>query len=189
MSKERIIKDAPLKNLRLTVTLTYLLFIYSTLSIVRPIAESLRSNGFLAPTVSILFVLFTLAALGWRYATTSRKKMIWRILLLIALLTIALCLSGLPEERVHFVTYGLAGWLICWSIEARPGKLLSSRTGWIIACLLVWLAGGVDELIQWWLPVRVFDVRDIMFNGVAGMMGVAVFATGSRHREDSQKTG
>ncbi|MBW1751335.1 MAG: VanZ family protein, partial [Deltaproteobacteria bacterium] len=51
-----------------------------------------------------------------------------------------------------------------------------------------WLAGGVDELIQWWLPVRVFDVRDIIFNGVAGMLGVALFATGSLKSAPSTST-
>ncbi len=180
MSKVHIIKKSPSCNLRLAITLSYLFLIYSTLAIVRPIAEMLRSSGFLIPTISVLFALFTLMTLGWRYATTPRNTMICRVFLLVALLAVALGLSGLPEERVHFITYGLAGWLICWCIEARPKKPLITKNGWLIACLLVWLAGGVDELIQWWLPVRVFDVRDIMFNGVAGMMGVALFSTGCR---------
>jgi VanZ family protein len=107
--------------------------------------------------------------------------MLVRVVLITSLLLIALFMPGLPEERLHFLTYGLLGWLICWSIEAmeKNENSLWSRTGWLLPCLLVWLAGGIDELIQWWLPVRVFDVRDIVFNGVAGMLGIATFATGS----------
>ena len=106
--------------------------------------------------------------------------MIQRGVLITSLLAIALFMDGLPEERLHFLTYGLLGWLICWSVEAGESDSLWAKTGWLLPCLLVWLAGGIDELIQWWLPVRVFEVRDILINGVAGMLGIALFATGSR---------
>lgn len=113
--------------------------------------------------------------------------MLLRVVLITSLLLIALFMPGLPEERLHFLTYGLLGWLICWSVEAMEENenSLWSRSGWLLPCLLVWLAGGIDELIQWWLPVRVFDVRDIVFNGVAGVLGIALFATGSRESAPS----
>ena len=144
-------------------------------------AEQLRTAGFLRATVTLLFVVFTVLALRWRYATTGRNQIRLRVVLITSLLLIALFMPGLPEERLHFLTYGLLGWLICWSVEAMEENenSLWSKTGWLLPCLLVWLAGGIDELIQWWLPVRVFDVRDIVFNGVAGMLGIAIFATGS----------
>ncbi len=106
--------------------------------------------------------------------------MILRYVLITSLLLVALFMQGLPEERLHFLTYGLLGWLICWSVEAMDKKSIWHTAGWLFPCLLVWLAGAVDELIQWWLPVRVFDVRDIVFNGTAGMLGIGLFATGSR---------
>ena len=176
--------------MRWALTLSYLLFIYATLGVVRPVAEQLRSAGFLRPTVTLLFVVFSLMALSWRYATTGRNRMLLRVVLITSLLLIALFMPGLPEERLHFVTYGLLGWLICWSVEAMEENenSLWSRTGWLLPCLLVWLAGGIDELIQWWLPVRVFDIRDIIFNGVAGMLGIATFATGSRKSAPSTST-
>jgi hypothetical protein len=127
-------------------------------------------------------VVFSVLALRWRYATTGRKEMLLRVVLITSLLLIALFMPGLPEERLHFLTYGLLGWLICWSVEVMKENenSLWSKNGWLLPCLLVWLAGGIDELIQWWLPVRVFDVRDIIFNGVAGMLGIATFATGNQ---------
>ncbi len=162
---------------RWLITLAYLLLIYTTLSVVRPIAEYLRSAGLLRVTVTLLFAVGTLAALLWKYKEAGKNRMILRSLLLTVLAVIALYLPGLPEERLHFLTYGLLGWLICWSL--RSTGLMSPRL-WLTALILVWLAGGIDELIQWFLPNRVFDVRDILFNGTAGMMGIAIFATGSR---------
>ncbi len=164
-------------NLRWIPTLAYLLLIYATLGVVRPLAEQLRSASILRWTVLLLFAGGTLAAVLWRYKEAGRKRITVRIVLLSLLALIALFLPGLPEERLHFLTYGLLGWMICWSLE--PGKPMSVRL-WLAALILVWLAGGVDELIQLKLPSRVFDLRDILFNGTAGMLGIALFATGGR---------
>jgi hypothetical protein len=176
-------------KLRITLTVAYLLCIYTTLGIARPIAEYLRSTGILLPTIIALFSSCMPFALFWRYRMISQKNFFLRILLIITLLCCAFLISALPEERLHFLTYGLAGWLICWSLEARrlafskallKSPFLHQILIWLIPCLLVWIAGGVDEMIQWWLPNRVFDIRDIVFNGTAGMVGVALFGTGGQ---------
>jgi VanZ family protein len=135
-------------------------------------------------------------ALFWRYRAITQKQFILRIFLIIFLLCSAFLISALPEERLHFLTYGLAGWLLCWSLEAwlvkiysaKPSEKMNLLMAWLLPCFLVWLAGGVDELIQWWLPNRVFDIRDIIFNGTAGMTGIALFATGSRKSKENSAT-
>ena len=175
-------------TLRIALPLAYLLCIYCTLGIARPIVEYLRSAGVLLPTVIVLFTVCTPLALFWRYRTITRTRFLLRILLIICLLGAAFTTATLPEERLHFLTYGLAGWLICWSLETTPlFSIPPSQKNrfliWLIPCLLVWVAGGIDELIQWWLPNRVFDVRDIIFNATAGTTGIALFATGSEFTE------
>ena len=180
-------------RLRITLTVAYLLCVYTTLGIARPLAEYLRSTGILLPTIIALFSGSLPLALFWRYKTITRARFLLRILLIITLLCCAFLISALPEERLHFLTYGLAGWLISWSLEITPafsntpqkGKLQHQLLIWLVPCLLVWIAGGVDEMIQWWLPNRVFDIRDIVFNGTAGMVGVALFGTG---RQKSAET-
>lgn len=185
-------KTIPAK-LRITLTAAYLLCIYTTLSIARPVAEYLRTAGTLLPTIVLLFGSSTPLALIWRYNVISRKQFFLRISLIIALLYTAFLIPALPEERLHFLTYGLLGWLICWSLEPASQYITHSSKknkiilGYLLPCLLVWLAGGIDELIQWWLPVRVFDVRDIIFNAVAGTVGIALFGTG-RNDDIQQKT-
>lgn len=175
---------------RIALTVAYLFCIYSTLGIARPIAEHLRSAGLLFPTLIVLFCGCLPLALLWRYRIISRTRFLLRMLLIIALLCTAFSISALPEERLHFLTYGLAGWLICWSLETTPLFPALSRKhrllNCLLPCLLVWLAGGIDELIQWWLPNRVFDIRDIIFNASAGITGIALFATGAFSRSSGQ---
>lgn len=169
--------------MRIAITAAYLLSIYSTLSIARPIAEYLRTASILLPTVICFFGGLTPFVLFWRYATINRNQFFLRISLILLLLCTTFLVEANPEERLHFLIYGLLGWLFCWCLESASQNVTNASIKnkiimWIYPCLLVWLAGGIDELIQWWLPTRVFDVRDIMFNGVAGMMGIAIFATG-----------
>jgi hypothetical protein len=166
--------------MRISISLGYLLLIYSTLGIARPIAEFLRSAGLLKLTVILLFCSATLLLTVWRYRIAGTKRRIIRLCLTGILLGIAATVEALPEERLHFITYGLLGWMVCWSFENIQQPARPILRHWIIPCLLVWLAGTVDELIQWWLPMRVFDVRDIVFNAVAAMNGIALFATGRK---------
>ncbi len=35
---------------------------------------------------------------------------------------------------------------------------------------IVFVFGAVDEVIQWILPNRIFDIRDILINGIAGIL-------------------
>ncbi|MCI5143304.1 MAG: hypothetical protein D3909_16575, partial [Candidatus Electrothrix sp. ATG1] len=145
-------KTAIANKLRITLTLVYLLCIYTTLSIARPIAEFLRTTGILLPTVIFLFAGFTPIALFWRYKQISRMQFLVRIILLLTLVCLAVLISALPEERLHFLTYGLAGWLTCWSLEKDATATTSSQqhkmiTSWLLPCLLVWLAGSIDEFI------------------------------------------
>lgn len=178
-------------KLRITLTLAYILCIYGTLGIARPIAEYLRSTEILLPVIIALFVGSLPFILFWRYRAITRKQFLLRFFLIIFLLCSAFLISALPEERLHFLTYGLAGWLICWSVEEGSHFPASSANDttliheWILPCLLVWFAGSIDELIQWWLPNRVFDIRDILFNGISGITGVALFATGRKHQEET----
>ncbi len=143
-------------------------------------AEQLRTAGLLRISVILLFTACTFLALGWRYRTSSKGRLTLRLALIALLTAVALFMKGLPEERLHFLTYGLLGWMICWSLESGQQNRLRGAAGWLFAGVLVWLAGGIDECIQWWLPGRVFDIRDILFNGIAGMLGISLFATGIR---------
>jgi len=44
----------------------------------------------------------------------------------------------------------------------------------IISVFIIFLAGAVDEIIQYFLPNRVGDIRDVFFNFVGGLLGLWV---------------
>ncbi len=159
------------KRWRRSITAIYLFCLYASLGIARSVAEYLRTQNLLRLTVSALFSLVLPAVLLWRFSVTGRQRMLRRVMLLLILLAAAFILSHTPEERLHFLTYGLLGWLFSWTLEEQQVSLF-----WPL--LFVWLAGTGDELIQGLLPNRVFDLRDILFNGIAGAAGIAIFATG-----------
>jgi VanZ family protein len=44
--------------------------------------------------------------------------------------------------------------------------------GIIATCCLITLIGVVDEIIQWFLPNRVGDMRDVAMNSFGGLSGL-----------------
>lgn len=70
-----------------------------------------------------------------------------------------------PEERLHFVEYGILGILAFKAFGKGFKKVM-------IAILFVLLIGTLDEIIQFILPNRVGDIRDVIFNAIGGSLGV-----------------
>jgi len=70
---------------------------------------------------------------------------------------------GQPEEAVHFLEYGVLGILLYRAFEDR----VPDPTVYVAATLTGLLAGTVDEFIQWLVPGRFWDFRDIVLNGGA----------------------
>lgn len=70
-----------------------------------------------------------------------------------------------PEERIHFIEYGILGVLVFKALGKGFKKI-------IIAILFILLTGTLDEIIQFILPNRVGDIRDIIFNVIGGSLGV-----------------
>jgi len=72
-----------------------------------------------------------------------------------------------PEERMHFLQYGLIALLARRALAgARP------VLQYALAVLLAALFGLGDELIQGALPDRVYDPRDVLVNGVAAALAL-----------------
>ena len=74
-------------------------------------------------------------------------------------------------ERIHFPEYGIAAW-ISWRAVA---PLLRSVPGrYTAAAAVASLIGIGDEVLQIFVPGRVFDPRDIIANVVAVMLALAL---------------
>ncbi len=149
-----------------------ILLIYSTLYIVRFITMFLRERGLLSLTIyTMTAVFFLLVALY----VLRLKPPILSILLLIPILGaygVLFLKMKIPVERIHLLEYGLLGFMLTGVLNDRwragrsaGGALAGAAT-----------AGYVDEAIQYFLPNRVYDLRDVGFNALAGFSGIVVFA-------------
>lgn len=70
-------------------------------------------------------------------------------------------LMGQPEEAVHFVEYGVLGVLLFRAL--RPH--INNPGVFVAAALIGTIVGTVDEIIQWTVPDRYWDFRDLVLNG------------------------
>jgi hypothetical protein len=80
--------------------------------------------------------------------------------------------TGNPEvdavERVHFIEYGVLAYLFyaAWRPLGDPGSF-------ILPVLAAAIVGTLDEWLQWFVPIRVGEVRDVVLNFVAIACGLA----------------
>ena len=104
---------------------------------------------------------------------------------IIAVYLIVFARMAIPEERSHLIEYSVLALLIFEALRERKASgqtVLSNPCVWPFGKTLWWSGGlaflisssiGVlDEVVQFFIPGRVFDVRDIVFNVLASAMAV-----------------
>lgn len=72
-------------------------------------------------------------------------------------------------EKIHLVMYFVLGLLLFKSVIPLVRSPLWAYLAVAVLCFIV---GAADEAVQYFLPSRVFDVRDIIFNTAGGMLAV-----------------
>jgi hypothetical protein len=81
-----------------------------------------------------------------------------------------------PEEAIHFLEYGFLGLLIFRALSHR----LRDAGIYLAAVLVGSLIGAADEFVQWLVPRRFFDFRDIGLNCYALILMQVAMAKGVR---------
>lgn len=151
---------------------------YTTLGKVRILTEWLRERSLLVPTLVLLFgtALWVIVRFLVRHRPGRRE---WAVLGVVLLVYASLfTLLKRPEEAMHFLQYGSLGFLLYQALRLRRERLgpggLFRRHAEITAAVLTALLGWGDEGIQYLLPNRYYDLRDVAFNALAG--GLAILA-------------
>ncbi len=112
-------------------------------------------------------------------ALTGRLRLKWWNWGILSLLAVGVLLSMKKmqaEETFHFVQYGMLGYLLARAFH----KTCPDAASYIAAIFLTATLGACDELMQWVLPTRYFDYRDIRLNLMAGFVTVTAIALGVR---------
>lgn len=147
--------------------------IYSTLGLNQMLAEALGGTG----VDAALFVLGSLLVLA-TVVTQGLKTRPGGTEIAVALGVAAAYLMvfvrmASPVERSHIVEYGVVAIFIYEALSERSKQGRRVPYPPLLAVVATSLVGVLDEFIQLFLPSRVYDPIDILFNTLAAVMAVA----------------
>ena len=158
-------------------TLAVVMAIYSTLGLARTLAGALREQGLLGPSFPVVSFLLAISLVGATIVTHGLKTRPGGVEIAVALgvtaayLLVFLRMAG-PEERSHMIEYGVVGVFIFEALAERASQGRRVPALPLLAVLATAALGLLDECIQVFLPSRVFDPQDILFNLLAGTLAV-----------------
>ena len=153
--------------------LAVLLAIWSTIPLAGTLAGILRERNLLSAVYVAAFALVVTAIVGRALARSSGQRESWAALGITAVYALLVVRMGVtPEERTHLFEYGLLAVLIRAALSEgrRYGRRVPAPP--VVAVVLTALLGWVDEGIQAILPGRVYDLRDVGTNALAGLVAV-----------------
>ncbi|MBT8337433.1 MAG: VanZ family protein [Gemmatimonadetes bacterium] len=163
--------------------------IYASIPFAGSLAASLRASGLLAPAFAALFVLAIAVTIGWSVRRASGPRPLWVALAVATVWGMLFVRLGVSaEERGHLFEYGLLALLVHELLrERRKIDRGGAAHPAVLAVLATAAFGWVDEAIQGVVPGRVYDLRDVGVNALAGVVAVASsvalrWATGRRER-------
>lgn len=154
----------------------YVTFIYSTLYIMRPILNFLKAtlNSYLNLSVGLMFLIILSLVLVHIISNRehySVNQYLW-FSFISCLYGLVLYILELPEEQVHFIEYGILSALIYVALTHD----INNKSIYFLSAIIVFVFGTIDEVIQWVLPNRCFDIRDLIMNGIAGILAQLLIA-------------
>ncbi len=164
--------------------------IYATLDLAQTLAGVLRERELL----DAAFVLGMLLV-GATIATQALKTRLGGVEIAIGLgigtlYAIIFLRMAIPEERTHLIEYGIVSVFIYGALLERVSNGRRVTIPAALAVGLTALLGWIDEGIQWLLPNRVYDIEDVVFNFLAGVIAVTASAilTQARYHLQSRKS-
>ena len=158
-------------------TLAVVVAIYSTLGLARTLTDALRENGLLGPAFPLVSFLLAMSLVGATVVAHGLKARPGGVEIAVALgvtaayLLVFLRMVG-PEERSHLIEYGVVAVFIYEALAERASHGRRVPALPLLAILATTALGVVDECIQLFVPSRVFDRLDMLFNLLAATMAV-----------------
>jgi len=158
------------------------LAIYCTIPVARAlrelVAEQIGLDFFLYLTVALALTAGMLAFRNLRNRELPTNAYIFLFAIIAAFMAYIYQLRDIPEEAIHVAEYGAISILVYRALAHRTRDF----SIYIMASLIVGMIGVLDEYIQWIEPSRVFDLRDIRTNFIAGALGQLAIVAGLRPR-------
>jgi VanZ family protein len=157
--------------------------IYSTLGLAGTLAAELRERNLLEASFVLGFLLVVAAIVGSALKRRPGRREVWVALGVTAVYGMVLVRMFItPEERTHLFEYGLVAVLIHQALTERVRNGLRVPIPAVFTVAVTALLGWLDEGIQWVHPNRVYDIRDVGVNALAGLMAIVASLALARAR-------
>ncbi len=135
--------------------------------VLQEFARQHSDPGVLAWLIGVPTLLLVVTSLLSQVQQFSYRHL-WHLAWVLALFGILPLTLPVVEERLHFLVFGAFG--------VVTGRTFTGRLGFLLAIA----AAGLDECLQWALPDRVGDWRDVGFNLLAVLGGLLLVRLGNR---------
>jgi hypothetical protein len=140
------------------------------------VRDTIGMEYFTYMVLSIVLLLFAvlLYFFIFRLNIKLKSQYAWLIMSSGAYIYTTLQLRRYPEEAVHLLEFGLLSYFLFRAFSHR----IRDWTVYITTSLCVLFIGMIDEFIQWVIPGRIWDYRDIGINALAGVYFVLAVGKG-----------
>ena len=145
--------------------------IYSTLYIMRPVCEFLKQYtrfSFCINAGMAFFAVF-IVLIFVRKKYIRKMSTYFLLFLVMAGYFLGMTLLSIPEERLHFIEYGVLAFLIYRALIPDFKNGLSYFAAFVITSFV----GLGDEGIQYLLPNRYYQLKDVCLNSAGAALGLA----------------
>lgn len=155
-------------------TLAVVVAIYSTLGLASTVARTLPDD---LAAVVFLLGMFVVALTVLTQGLEVRLRGIEVAAVLgISIAYLFVFFRMTLAERSHLIEYGVVAIFIYEALTERASQGRRVPVPFLLAILMASLVGVLDEGIQAFLPKRVFDPTDMLFNFLASLMAVCASA-------------
>ena len=152
--------------------LAVLLGISATLIIDRPFRDLIKSQD--VDAILFLYGMFMWGLAAFFHGIRRKTSVleVWVVVGLMCVYFMVFFRMTLPTERSHLIEYGILA-LFVWE-ALRERQKFQKKLKWIgmWTILICTCVGVIDEVLQLFIPNRVFDFQDIFFDGMAASLAV-----------------
>jgi len=151
--------------LRYSCAVIFTGIIYLTLPFARAMSNFLSGHDLLKITIYLSLFLFSFSGLIFifRYIGFRPVNFVFILLFFLAYGYIVQTYDILVE-KIHFVEYGILALLLYWALRSHVKSFLI----YPLSLVIIFFIGWGDEGIQYLLPDRYYDLRDVILNALAG---------------------
>ncbi len=140
--------------------------IFLTVPIARRIQIFVSNNwgrevfGYFVLVVLFIGAISLLYYLIFKLKIRAPSNYIWLFIVGGLYIYFTLNLWKAPEEAVHFLEYGLLGFFLFKALICH----IRDKSIYVTATFLALFVGTIDEILQWMIPLRYWDFRDVGLN-------------------------